>query len=144
MKKMLKLSSKLECILHDFYHFLNLQIICSEETNLSSNQEEAETKVFSCAKHADCFGFQSVVIVTVDINIAVYSIYFQQFLEVELFGKIGNGKDKRLLKIANISSELGKYLCAALPVLHCLTGIDYTSAFLWNRGNQSLQGNSEK
>ena len=75
------------------------------------------------------------------MNIAVYSIYFQQFLEVELFVKIGNGKDKRLLKIANISSELGKYLCAALPVLHCFTGIDYTSVFLWNRENQSLRGN---
>ena len=127
-----------------FLSLFKFQIICSEETNLSSNQEEADTKVFLCAKHAESFGFQSVVIVTVDTDIAVYSIYFQQFLEVELFVKIGNGNDKRLLKIANISSELGKYLCAALPVLHCLTGIDYTSAFLWNRGNQSLQGNSEK
>ena len=105
------------------------QIICNEETSLSSNQEEADNKVFLCAKHAESFGFQSVVIVTVDTDIAVYSIYFQRFLEVELFVKIGNGKDKRLLKIANISSELGKDLCAALAAPHCFTGNDYTSAF---------------
>ena len=105
------------------------QIICHEETSLSSNQEEADHKVFLCAKHAESFGFQSVVIVTVDTDIAVYSIYFQRFLEVELFVKIGNGKDKRLLKIANISSELGKDLCAALAAPHCFTGNDYTSAF---------------
>ena len=76
-----------------------------------------------------CRVFQSVVIVTVDTNIAVYSIHFQHFLEVQLFVKIRNGKDKRLLKIANISSELGKDLCAALPAFHCLTGNDHTRAF---------------
>ena len=112
-----------------FLTLFKFQIICSEETNVSSNQEEADTKVFLCAKHAESFGFQSVVIVTVDTDIAVYSIYFQQFLEAELFVKISNGKDKRLLKIVNISSKLGKDLCAALPALHCFTGNDYTSAF---------------
>ena len=81
------------------------------------------------AKHAESFGFQSVVIVTVDTDIAVYSVYFQQFLEVESFAKIGNGKDKRLLKITKTSSELGKDLCAALPAHHCFTVNDYTSAF---------------
>ena len=85
--------------------------------------------MFLSAKRAESFGFQSVVIVTVDTDIAVYSIYFQQFLEVELFAKIGNGKDKRLLKITKTSSELGKDLCAALPALHCFTVNDYTSAF---------------
>ena len=111
------------------FTIFKFQIICSGETNLSSNQEEANTKVFLCAKYAESFGFQSVAIVTVDADIAVYSIYFQQFLEVQLFVKIGNGKDKRLLQIANISSELGKNLCAALPAFHCFTGNDYTSAF---------------
>ena len=112
-----------------FLSLFKFQIICSEETNLSSNQKEADTKVFLCTKHAESFGFQSVVIVTVDTDIAVYSIYFQQFLEAELFVKISNGKDKRLLKIVNISSKLGKDLCAALPALHCFTGNDDTSAF---------------
>ena len=112
-----------------FLSLFKFQIICSEETNLSSNQEEADTKVFLCAKHAESFGFQSVVIVTVDTDIAVYSVYFQQFLEVELFAKIGNGKDKRLLKITKTSSELGKDLCAALSALHCFTVNDYTSVF---------------
>ena len=120
-----------------FLSLFKFQIICSEETNLSSNQEEADTKVFLCAKRVESFSFQSVVIVTVDTDIAVYFIHFQQFLEVELFMKIGSGKDKRLLKIANISSELGKDLCAALPVLHCFIktttqvfyGIGKTRAF---------------
>ena len=101
-----------------FLSLFKFQIICSEETNLSSNQKEADTKVFLCTKHAEPFGFQSAVIVTVDTDIAVYSIYFQQFLEVELFTKIGSRKDKRLLKIANISSELGKDLYAALLALN--------------------------
>ena len=68
-----------------FLSLFKFQIICSEKTNLSSNQEEADTKVFFFAKHAESFGFQSVVIVTVGTDIAVYSIYFQQFLEAELF-----------------------------------------------------------
>ena len=128
MKKMLKLSIAWMCPSR-FLSLFKFQIICSEETNLSSNQKEADTKVFLCTKHAESFGFQSAVIVTVDTDIAVYSIYFQQFLEVELFTKIGSGKDKRLLKIANISSELGKDLYAALLALNWFTGKEYTSAF---------------
>ena len=110
-----------------FLSRFKFQIICSEETNLSSNQEEADTKVFLCAKRVESFSFQSVVIVTVDTDTAVYFIHLQ----------IGSGKDKRLLKIVNISSELGKDLCATLPVLHCFTktttqvfyGIGKTRAF---------------
>ena len=62
--------------LSQFLSLFKYQIIFSEETSLSSNQEEADTKVFLCTKHAESFGFQSVVIVTVDTDIAVYSIYF--------------------------------------------------------------------
>ena len=113
-----------------FLSLFKFKIICSEETNLSSHQEETDAKVFLCAKHAQFFDFQSLEIVTVNTNITVYSIYFQQFLREELFVKIGNGKDKRLLKIPNISSELGKDFCAILPALYCFTGNDYTSAFM--------------
>ena len=122
-----------------FLSLFKFQIICSEKTNLSSNQEEDDIKVFFCAKHAESFGFQSVVIVTVGTDIAVYSIYFQQFLEAELFVKIGNGKDKHLLKTVNISSKLGKDLCAALPALHCFTGNDYTSAFYGIRKTRAFK-----
>ena len=67
-------------------------------------------------------------------------------MEVELFAKIGNGKDKRLLKITKTSSELGKDLCAALPALHCFTVNDYTSAFYGigkTRAFKAIQGNED-
>ena len=116
-----------------FLSLFKFQITCGEETNLSSNQEEADTKIFLCAKHSESFGFQPVVIVTVDTDVTVYSTYFQQFLEVELFVKIGNGKNKHLLKIANISSELGKIYVTHFQRFHCFTsafyGIGKTRAF---------------
>ena len=53
---------------------------CSQVPELSTSQEETNTKVFLCAQFAASLGFQSVEIITVDSDIAILSLYFQPFL----------------------------------------------------------------
>ena len=48
---------------------------------LSSQHEEADTKIFLCAKHATRCGFQNIKIVTVDSDVAVLSVYYQNLLQ---------------------------------------------------------------
>ena len=52
---------------------------------LSSEQEEADTKVFLCAKFAFDIGFERVNIVTVDTDVAILGIYFQSILNGKIY-----------------------------------------------------------
>ena len=51
---------------------------------LSSKQEEADTKIFLWAKFAASLGFESASIITVDSDVAILSIYYQHRLDVKL------------------------------------------------------------
>ena len=46
-------------------------VSCSEESELNYSQEEADTKVFLCCKHAATQWFSGAAIITVDIAIAI-------------------------------------------------------------------------
>ena len=105
------------------------KVVCNEEESIATNQEEADTKVFLCSKHASQSGSTHVCICTVDSDIPIYALYFQNKIEARLLVKIGVGNRTRVLDIEDISSELGPDMCKALPSLHAFTGNDYTSAF---------------
>ena len=49
---------------------------CTEAEELFSNQEEADTKTILCCKHAELLGHRNVCIITVDSDIAIYTIFF--------------------------------------------------------------------
>ncbi|MEL7340934.1 MAG: hypothetical protein AAGM67_10640, partial [Bacteroidota bacterium] len=95
---------------------------------LFSNQEEADTKVILCCKHAEESGHQNVCIVTVDTDIAIYSIYYAERIAINLFVQIGTKASKRIIDIRAIHQDLGSSISNALPAFHAFTGNDYTSA----------------
>ena len=106
------------------------QVMCEEEVSLRNHQEEADTKVFICTKHAvDCHNSSSACINTVETDISIYAIYFSQKIDVEIYVKTGVKERTRVLKISNVALELGKDVCQALPALHSFSGNDYTSSF---------------
>ena len=80
----------------------------SEVEELENSQEEADTKVFLCAQHASRTSIESVCIKTVDSDIAIYALYFQDKIETNLYVQMGVGNRKRILNINNISLELGQ------------------------------------
>jgi len=96
---------------------------------LSTNQEEADTKIFLCCLHASRNRIQNICISTVDSDTAIYALYFNDKIDIHMFIQIGVGNKKRLLDIKGIATELGVSCCHALPSLHAFTGNYYTSAF---------------
>ena len=102
---------------------------CSKEESLASNQDEADAKVFLCSPHAGDLGQQNVCSITVDSDIAMYSLYFESILSVIQYLRIGSGNRTRVLDTSKIESEIGLDCCTTLPALHIFTGSDYTSTF---------------
>ena len=94
---------------------------------LSSKQEEADTKIFLCAKFATTFGFQAIKIITVDSDVAILAIYFQPQISARIFLQMGTGRREKtyLINSINIPEEERK----ALPSIHALSGCDSTSCF---------------
>eukprot|EP00794_Sanderia_malayensis_P002342 gene2342-2695_t len=105
------------------------EVRCTEAEELFSNQEEADTKTFLCCKHAELLGHGNICIVTVDSDIAIYTIYFADQFKSNLYIRIGSKNSTRVLDIKAIYDNNGPSVASSLPALHAFTGCDYTSAF---------------
>ena len=60
-------------------------------SKLSSQQEEADTKMFLSAAYAVHLGFDTVRIVTVDTDVAILTLYYQTRLDLSIYLEIGTG-----------------------------------------------------
>ena len=111
---------------------------CSREEELSSNQEEADTKMFLCCQHAvNHFSAENVCISTVDSDVAVLAIYYYDRVQCNLFVEIGAKSKKRILSISNIREKIGNGMASSLPGLHAISGCDANSA-LYGIGKQKV------
>ena len=57
-------------------------VLCNR---ISSEQEEADTKVFLCAQFAFDIGFERVTIVTVETVVVILGMYFQSMLNGKIY-----------------------------------------------------------
>ncbi|CAB4012350.1 Hypothetical predicted protein [Paramuricea clavata] len=106
------------------------RVTSTPEEDLSSDQEEADTKMFLCCLHAiRYFSCENICIFTVDSDLAILAIYYKNYIPCNLFVEIGSKAKKRIIRIARISETIGKELSDALPALHAVSGCDTTSAF---------------
>ena len=106
---------------------INNEIQCLRVPQLSSNQEEADTKMFLAARHACDRGCNSVTIHTVDSDVAILACYFAPMMTAPLYIKIGTGKNERILNVT--LADFGENMSGVLPGLHAFSGCDSTSAF---------------
>ena len=105
-------------------------IECNREPELSSKQEEANTKVFVGAKFAQDLGCWDVGIFTVDSDVPILAYYYSQLLNCWLLLQIGSGSNLRILDIGN--NDLEKDLLKSLPLLHALSGCG-SQTMIWKR-----------
>ena len=96
-----------------------------EISELSTLHEETDTKAFTCINYVNESDFDKTVVHTVDTDVVVLGLYYQAFIDCEIFIRLGCGSKKRLLKLKNV--ELSRELCVALPGPHALTRCDSTS-----------------
>ena len=95
-------------------------VLCN---SISSEQEEAETKVFLCAQFSFDIGFERVNIVTVDTDVAILGMYFQSMLNGKIYLQYGTSSATTLYDLSENSSD--RSLIQALPGLHAFSGCDY-------------------
>ena len=77
-------------------------VLCNR---LSSEQEEADTKVFLCAQFAFDIGFGRVSIVTVDTDVAILEMYFQSMLIGKIYPKYRTSSAVRLYNLSENSLD---------------------------------------
>ena len=80
-----------------------------------------------CAKFAVSLGFESASIITVDSDVAIFSIYYQHRLDLKLFLQMGTGSKEKIFDIK--TNDLSIDIVDALPAVHALSGCDSTSSF---------------
>ena len=66
-------------------------ITCKQVQELSSKHKGADTKIFLCAKLVASLGFESASIITVDSDVAIFSMNYQHRLGLKLFLRMGTG-----------------------------------------------------
>ena len=108
----------------------------SEVEDLSSNQEEADTKLLLHAKHALNENPEQNIIVRspsgdVDINILFIAIFQENTDNIWL--DYGTGEQRKVLPLSKIVMDNEKKY--ALIGFHALTGNDYVSSF-FRRGKE--------
>ena len=62
-------------------------------------QEEADTKMFLCASYAATLGIDEVNIVTVDSDVAVLSLYYQQQISTRILLEYGTSTKTKIFDI---------------------------------------------
>ena len=94
---------------------------------LCSSQEEADTKMFLCAKFASDLGYSEICFHTVDTDVFVLAMHFQLTItSARFFIVLRASGRKKVLVISD--STLPKEMAEALPGLHALT-VHCTSVF---------------
>ena len=94
---------------------------------LTTSQEEADTKVFVYCAHARDDGFSSVCIFTVDSDIPLYALYFKEHIGMDMYVEIGVKNTRQRIFISAIFNFHGPSVSTAITALH--SGNDYISSF---------------
>ena len=106
----------------------------SSHSMLPCNHEEADTRILIHLLDALEHGSSTCLVGTVDTDVVVILIgkfhaLLTQYSAASIWIAFGSGKNYTHLHINTISHALGKDKSTALPVFHCYTGCDTTSAF---------------
>ena len=105
-----------------------------ESRDISSEQEETDTKMILCVKYCALLGASSACIHTVDTDVLVLSFYYSAHvnnpfltLTLPVYVNILGKSEEYLLNVSNAdyNVDMGR----ALPGLHGITGCDSVSAF---------------
>ena len=99
--------------------------------DLTSTQEEADTRLLLHASHAARNGFKAIVISSEDTDVFVLCLAFRDFVPATMYliMKCGTQTRTRFVSITNVFERHGSRICKCLPGLHAFTGCDSVSAF---------------
>ena len=97
-----------------------------QKSQLSSNQEEADTKVFLATQFSENVGCSDITIFTADSDIATLATCYVRKINFRLMFHSGVGSNVRILDME--TSKWSHGVLESLPVLHAVSGCDFVSA----------------
>ena len=100
-----------------------------EVIELSSGQEEADTRLLLHAKHAATPHVKAVIISSEDTDEHVLCISFAHAITVPICQRCVSQHQASYVDISKIAGVLGQEVSKALLGLHAFTGCDSVSAF---------------
>lgn len=105
------------------------RMTATDKTELYTDQEEADTRMFLHASHASSLGHQRVATVFSDTNAEVLSCHHQSAIPAKLTLISGTRSTSRLISVPQLCEKKGASICQVLPSLHALTGCDTVRSF---------------
>ena len=106
-----------------------VSVVSDTVSDLYFCQEEADTRMFLHASHAANNGASSVVVESLDTDVAVIGLWVASKLPCNLLLQSGGGQHTRCFSLSQLSQSLGAEICEALPGFHAFTGCDLVSSF---------------
>jgi len=100
-----------------------------EVIELSSEQEEADTRLLLYAKHAGTPHVKAVIISSEDTDVRILCISFAHAIPAPVYQRCVSQHQARYVDISKIAGVLGQDVSKALLGLHAFTGCDSVSAF---------------
>ena len=105
--------------------------VVSSIPELDQEIEEADERIIPHVMHSVKCGIQSVVVLSGDSDVFVLLMHYWHAFYLgglkELWIRIGIADTTRLVPIHILAPKVGESLCFILPLVHTLTGCDYTS-----------------
>ena len=103
---------------------------------LSSTQEEADTRLIVHVSHAARSGYKAVVVASEVTDLFLLCQAFKHFIPASLYVKCGTQTRTRYVSISDVVPAVGGELSKCLIGMHAFTGCD-TECLHWKRKNNS-------
>ena len=104
---------------------------CKAGAELNITMEEAAARIVPHMMHAVTHGISRIIVLSADTDVFVLMVFYWNVLSSqglsELWVKAGVGDSTRFIPIHVLAAQIGENFCQVLPVVHVLTGCDYTS-----------------
>ena len=108
---------------------ISFQVTENEIHELTSNQEETDTRVVLYLKFAAQIGYKSALVRTPDTDILIILLHHAQALQITIYLDTGMGKHGRFISVSELAERKGTEYCTAILGLYVLTGEDTACAF---------------
>ena len=97
-------------------------MVRTEEMELNSNHEEADTRMLLHAKHAAVDTDDKIIIKTSDTDVFVLCIAMQRAIDKDIVFMTGTGNNFKLIPIQKIADTMDEELCQSLQGFHAFSG----------------------
>ena len=94
---------------------------CTEIEELSSDHEEADTRMIAHARHAS-LSYSNVIVKSPDTDVFFIALNATNDIFANLFFETGKGNSRRIISLNKIKQHIGEQWCSSLIGFHAFTG----------------------